>query len=230
MVKWPKILGLAVLSCGTPMTSLALEVRAATSATPDIPPSAQAGEGGTVDRGSLKSGAGPNREEGKPVLIGNPLWTVPLSVLTATRERPIFSASRRPRVVVTPQVEQSRAAVPPKAAEPERSRLSLIGAIVGDGVAIAIFLDRTNQKIVRLRQGEAHAGWELSSVLGREATLKKAGRTEVLALPRPDGAANAAGATGVSGGLVVPAAGGFDASYAPYVPRSTPKNGESDGL
>jgi general secretion pathway protein N len=52
--------------------------------------------------------------------------------------------------------------------------LTLIGAVAGDGIAIAIFLDRTNQKIVRLRQGETHAGWELSSVLRREVTRKKA--------------------------------------------------------
>jgi general secretion pathway protein N len=229
MVKWPKILGLVLLSCGTPMTSLAQEVRGATSATSDILPGDRPARGANaVDPGSRKSIPGPNQEGARPP--GNPLWAVPISGLTATRERPIFSASRRPPAVAAPPVEKARAPAPPKPAEPERSHLSLIGSVVGDGVAIAIFLDQTNQKIVRLRQGETHAGWELSSVLGREATLKKADRTEVLALPRPDSPANTADATAVAGGLVVPAAGGFDTSYAPFVPRSTPKNGESDGL
>jgi hypothetical protein len=40
-----------------------------------------------------------------------------------------------------------------------------------------------------LRQGESHAGWELSSVQPREVTFRKADRTEVLALKRQDGAA-----------------------------------------
>src|ERR1700730_12660318 len=67
MVKWPKILGLAVLSCGMPMTSLALEVRAATSAPLDILPSDRPGEdANTVDPGSRKSISGPNQDGGRP--------------------------------------------------------------------------------------------------------------------------------------------------------------------
>ena len=42
-----------------------------------------------------------------------------------------------------------------------------------DGDAIALFLDRTNQKIVRLHQGETHAGWVLSSVQGREVMRQR---------------------------------------------------------
>jgi general secretion pathway protein N len=107
----------------------------------------------------------------------------------------------------------------------------LIGAVVGDSDAIAVFLDRTNQKIVRLRSGDTHAGWVLSSVLGREVTLKKAEQTEVLVLQRQDGP----GSPAIPGIPEVPqpmpaAAGGVAGSYAPFVPRSTPKNGESDGL
>jgi general secretion pathway protein N len=233
MVKWRKILGLVLLSGGALMTGPRPEVLAATSATLDILPNDRAGEAAdTVDIGSLKPLAAPNRTWSKPLPSGNPLWSVPLSVLTATQERPIFSASRRPpqRAVVAPPVVQVNAAVPQKAAEPERPPLALIGAVVGD--AIAIFLDRTNQKIVRLRQGETHAGWLLSSVLPREVTLEKADRAEVLVLKGPDASPGVAGVPGLP---VLPAqttihATTTDASYAHYVPRSTPKNGESDGL
>ena len=157
-----------------------------------------------------------------------------LSVLTATRERPIFSASRRPpqRAVVAAPVEQARAPPPPKAAEPDHPPLALIGAVVGENDAIAVFLDRTNQKIVRLRQGEAHSGWVLGAIQPREVTFRKADRTEVLALKGQDAAlAAAAGAPAAptAPGLVVPAAG-VNTSFAPFVPRSTPKHGESDGL
>jgi general secretion pathway protein N len=150
-------------------------------------------------------------------------------VLTATQERPIFSASRRPppRAVAAP-VEQASAPPPPRAAEPEPPPLALIGAVVGDSEAIAVFIDRTNQKMVRLRPGETHAGWLLSSVLRREVTLKKADRVETIALKSTDAPA----AQGVPG-LPLPTAigaGPIDTNYAPFVARSTPKNGESDGL
>jgi general secretion pathway protein N len=232
MVKWPKVLGLALLSGGMLVAGAAPHARAATSATLDILSNDGTGDAAsTVDLGSLKPISRPNREAGKPLPGGNPLWSVPLSVLTATQERPIFSASRRApqRAVLAPPVDQVRVPAPQKAAEPERPALALIGAVVGESDAIAVFLDRTNQKIVRLRQGEAHAGWLLSSVLPREVTFKKADRTEVLALQRPDGPVGVAGAPAVPG-LVVPTAGGGDTPFAPFVPRSTPKNGESDGL
>jgi general secretion pathway protein N len=101
--------------------------------------------------------------------------------------------------------------------------------VVGEGDAIAIFLDQTSQKTVRLHRGESHAGWQLSSVQPREVTLRKADRTEVLALKRQDGPAGVAEAPAAPG-LVVPAAAGGNTSFAPFLPRSTPKNAESDGL
>lgn len=228
MVRWFRILGLALLSGGMLMAGRMPEAAAVTSATLDILPGEGAGEpAAAVDLGGLKPIPRPGREGNKPLPSGNPLWAVPLSVLTATQERPIFSASRRPpqRAVVAVPVDQVSAPAAQKPTEPEHPPLALIGAVVGESDAIAVFLDRTNQKIVRLRQGEAHAGWVLSSVQPREVTFKKADRTEVLSLKRQDGPAP--GAPSVP---VVPAAGGVDASYAPFVPRSTPKNGEPDGL
>jgi general secretion pathway protein N len=232
MGAWFKIMGLALLS-GLILTAGRVPAsRAATSATLDILPNDVAGVPERVDVGPLRPVTGQKRQAEKPPASGNPLWSVPLSVLTATQERPIFSASRRPppRAVAGPQIEPVVAPVA-KSAEPERPALALIGAVVGDRDAIAVFLDRTNQKIVRLRTGDTHAGWVLSSVLGREVTLKKAEQTEVITLQRLDGPVSA-GVPGVPGvPPPMPAAiGGVDGSYAPFVPRSTPKNGESDGL
>jgi general secretion pathway protein N len=224
-----KIIGLTLLS-GLILTAGRVPAsHAATSATLDILPNDVTGAPETVEVGKLKPLAGPKRDAGKLPVSGNPLWSVPLSVLTATQERPIFSATRRPppRAVAGPRIEPVSAPLA-KPAEPERPALALIGAVVGDSDAIAVFLDRTNQKIVRLRAGDTHAGWVLSSVLGREVTLKKAEQTEVLVLQRQDGP----GSPGIPGvPPPMPAMiGGVDGSYAPFVPRSTPKNGESDGL
>ena len=232
MLSWFKILGLTLLSGGTLTAGPVPQAWAATSATLDILPDDTAGRGAdTVDVGSVKPISRANREGARPMQSGNPLWAIPLSVLTATQERPIFSASRRPaqRAVVSPPVDQASVPPPQKDAAPERPTLALIGAVVGEGDAVAVFLDQTNQKIVRLRQGESHAGWELSSVQPREVTFKKAGRTEVLALKGQDGPAGGAAAAAAPG-LVLPAAAGGNTSFAPFLPRATPKNGESDGL
>jgi general secretion pathway protein N len=235
MVARLRIIGLALLS-GVILTAGRVPVSlAVTSATLDILPNDVAGVPERVEVGNLKPLTGQKRDSARLPVSGNPLWSIPLSVLTATQERPIFSASRRPppRAVAGPPIQPVIVPVA-KPAEPERPALALIGAVVGDNDAIAVFLDRTNQKIVRLRSGDTYAGWELSSVLAREVTLKKAEQTEVLALQRQDGP----GSPGMLGIPAIPgmpppmpaAAGGVAGSYAPFVPRSTPKNGESDGL
>ena len=74
---------------------------------------------------------------------------------------------------------------PSSPSEPERPSLALTGAVVGDSDAIAVFLDQTNQQIVRLRQGETHSGWVLNSILGREVTLK-ADQVEMLSIRGPE--------------------------------------------
>ena len=116
---------------------------------------------------------------------GNPLWAVPLSSLTATRERPIFLPSRRapaPAVAGTPVVI---APPPPPPAEPEQPPLVLVGVIAGDSEGFAVFLDAATNSAVRLKTGQDHDGWVLRSVKGREATLEKNKRTATLTLPAP---------------------------------------------
>ena len=235
MVGRLKILALVLLSGGMVAIGLSPELRAATSSTDILSDDRPGGVPDSVDVGAVKPLAKPSREPARTP-TGNPLWSVPLSALSATQERPIFSASRRPpqRAVVAPAAQA--VAPPPPPAAPDRLALALIGAVVGDGDAIAVFLDRTNQKIFRLRQGDSHAGWQLSSVQAREVTLKKADRSEVLALQRPEGPVGApAGIPGMPAGIPgmpvpQPVAGATDGSFAPFTPRSTPKNGESDGL
>ena len=211
MIRWRKVFGLALLSGGV-LTSLSPELPAATSSTSDILSNDRAEDTpNTVDIGRVTPIARPNRDAAKPLPGGNPLWSIPLSVLSATQERPIFSASRRaPQQAVVAPAEQAGVAPPPTPGEPERPALALIGAVVGESDAIAVFLDRTSQKIVRLRQGETYSGWELNEILRREVTFKKADRTEVLVLQRSDGSpAASAGQPSVPSGSV-------DLSYAPF--------------
>jgi general secretion pathway protein N len=234
MVKLPKIMVRLPKISGSVMLSSLLTVgwaaigHAATSGTLDILPNDIAAFPDKVQVGTLKPLAGAKPDAGRMPVSGNPLWSVPLSALTATQERPIFSASRRPppRAVAGPRMDPVIVPVAPAPAEIEHPPLALIGAVVGASDAIAVFLDRSNQAVVRLRPGETHSGWELSSVLPREVTLKKNDQVEVLVLQRPGGPSDAP----ASSGLPIRPAQITGGDFAPFVPRSTPKNGESDGL
>jgi general secretion pathway protein N len=115
---------------------------------------------------------------------GNPLWSIPLSNLTATRERPLFSPSRRatPPAVAAPMAAPPP---PPPPSAPEQPMLTLVGAIVSETDGFAVFLDQASNSVVRLRVGQDHDGWVLRAVKSREATLEKNQQTTTLALPAP---------------------------------------------
>lgn len=111
-----------------------------------------------------------------------PLWGVALRELTAARERPIFSATRRPP---PPSEAPAPVRLPSSANETARPPLGLIGAIAADEAGMAIFLDQVSQRTVRLKVGEGYAGWTLQQVKAREATLIRDQQTAILVLPPP---------------------------------------------
>ena len=116
--------------------------------------------------------------------LGNPLWAIPLASLTATRERPIFSRSRRPALLV--QATPIRKETPPVVVEqPTRPLLTLLGAIAGDEDGIAILVDEATKNVVRMKTGEKFSGWMLSSVGKRSATFQMARQVAVLVIPIP---------------------------------------------
>jgi hypothetical protein len=138
-------------------------------------------------------GADPARPAARAVAAephesGNPLWTIALDRLSVTRDRPLFSPSRRPPAPPASSVPvfvAPVAAAPPRNREPEKPTLSLLGTIAGTTESFGIFLDDATRDVVRLRVGEDHNGWKLKSVMGREATLEKSTDTAVLQLPAP---------------------------------------------
>jgi general secretion pathway protein N len=105
--------------------------------------------------------------------VGNPLWALPLKQLSITRERPIFSPSRRPPPTPPTYVAPVAVRQPAKPLEPEHPAVSLIGTVIGTDVQIGIFLEKATQNVVRLRLGEEHQGWVLRLVKAREVTLVK---------------------------------------------------------
>jgi hypothetical protein len=166
---------------------------AAMAQTPDTP--------GISVRADL--GPTPRIKAGEPERAppsGNPLWAIPLKDLSDTRERPIFTPSRRPPP--PPVVEQPYVPPPPPPVAtkppPEPLMLSLLGTIAGDSAGVALFMQKSSQDVVRLRIGEAHQGWVLRSVHGREAMLEKGDRQETVMLPSPGDAPGGAAASGVA--------------------------------
>jgi general secretion pathway protein N len=117
-------------------------------------------------------------------LSANPLWAIPLTALSGTRDRPIFSASRRPPLSAAVAPAATQAAAAPKPREPERPQLSLVGTIASGDEGFGIFLDQSTREALRLKIGEDYQGWRLRSVQGREATLEKDQQAVTLALPQ----------------------------------------------
>jgi len=113
---------------------------------------------------------------------GNPLWGIPMSALSVTRERPVFSATRRrpaPPPAPMPVVE----APPPPPAEPEPPHLTLVGTATGETDNVAVVIDQTTRNLIRLRIGEAVLGWFVRSLNSRTITIEKDSRSVTLALP-----------------------------------------------
>jgi general secretion pathway protein N len=128
-----------------------------------------------------------------PPVSANPLWAIPLSALSATRNRPLFTPSRRPPAPIVANTPAPVAAPPPPTpAAPERPNFVLIGTVAGENDSVAVFIDNSTRDAVRLRAGEGHSGWVLQSVDRRTATLQKGTQTETLELPKPGVAAQGA--------------------------------------
>jgi hypothetical protein len=118
-------------------------------------------------------------------LSANPLWGIPLASLSGTRDRPIFSSSRRPPALAVAPAAIAKVVAPPKPREPERPPLSLVGTIASGEEGFGIFLDQSTRAALRLKLGEDYQGWKLRAVQGREATLEKDQQAITLALPQP---------------------------------------------
>ena len=202
---------LALLGSAAAQTRLALTSPAVTpdpldspvTSTP-APPAAkttQPGAGPALDPGF---GDARTRPSAATEPRGNPLWAIPLKSLTFTRDRPLFTPSRRPPTPPVAYVEPPRPVVVSKPAEPERPRLALIGVVLGEKDGIAIFVDETTREVVRLRRNEGYSGWILRSLQGREATLEKEAFTAVLVIPPPGGEQNPAAPFPVQQRIVPP--------------------------
>jgi hypothetical protein len=134
------------------------------------------------------SGASLTTDTGARSRTDNPLWTVPLTALSATRDRPLFSASRRPPVVAAPVIapppKQEALAPPP----PERPLTTLVGTIVSRKTSLAVLQGSSVDAVSRLRVGQENDGWLIRGIGLRSIVVEKGAESVELNLPRPEGA------------------------------------------
>ncbi|CAL75201.1 hypothetical protein; putative signal peptide [Bradyrhizobium sp. ORS 278] len=122
-----------------------------------------------------------------PMASGNPLWSMPLDQLSATRERPLFSPSRRPPPTEAPPPAVADVPVAPEPGPPERPSLALVGTVVNGDHGLAIFLDPGSKTPLRIRAGADYQGWTLRRVEARSVTLQKGDDLAVLRFASPAG-------------------------------------------
>ncbi len=104
--------------------------------------------------------------------------------LHASRDRPLFSATRRPPPPVfqeAPKVSEPVSVA--QASEPEKPQITLIGVAHGHSIDMAVLVDETNKSLMRLRVGQSVRGWIVLGVNARAATLEKGEQQVKLELP-----------------------------------------------
>ncbi len=134
-------------------------------------------------------------DPGNSGALENPLRGVTLESLSATKERPLFSATRRPpppAAAIQPDTSPPPAQVQaPGSSEPEGPPLALIGTITGAGRPVAVLFNKLTRVVSTTHEGDEALGWRITTVLERSATAEKDGVTVRLNLPRPGDPANA---------------------------------------
>ena len=123
---------------------------------------------------------------------GNPLWAVTLDQLPATRDRPLFSPSRRP----PPRPEAPRveivAAIPAPAPRQPPS-VVLLGTVTDADGTWALVRAGGAEKITHARLGDEISGWRVSEIEARRLVLSSDDRSVSFALFAHMGGANDSG-------------------------------------
>ena len=103
--------------------------------------------------------------------IANPLEAQALDRLSSTRDRPLFSPTRRP----TPPPPPPPPEQPPVAAVPQPPNLTLVGIVVDDEGARALIRSSAT-KADRVQIGDDIGGWKVAQIDGRRMVLALDGR------------------------------------------------------
>jgi hypothetical protein len=122
--------------------------------------------------GEARAGETADDREGGAALL-SPLAAQPLDRLSATRERPLFSPTRRPPPPPPPVV----AAPEPPPSPPPPPNVALFGIVMDGDEAHAIVRAGPSDKIMRVGVGDDIGGWKVAQIEERRLVLSLDGRT-----------------------------------------------------
>jgi len=121
--------------------------------------------------------------------LQNPNAALSLEQLSATRERPLFTPSRKPPEIEPPPPVYV-AAPPAEEPPPPPPRVLLAGVIVDENGPRAMLRTEAT-KIISVRIGDDVSGWKVTGIESRQITLSLDERSFVIALFQPGGPAEA---------------------------------------
>jgi hypothetical protein len=135
-------------------------------------------EQGTPEPSALTNKAGetpalPARSSEGAATPSSPLATQPLDHLSATRERPLFSPTRRPPPPPPPVVSAPEPP-PPPLPPPD---VALFGIVMDGDEAHAVVRAGPANRIMRVRVGDDIGGWKVAQIEGRRLVLSLDDRT-----------------------------------------------------
>jgi general secretion pathway protein N len=116
----------------------------------------------------------------------NPLDDIPLTSLSVTGKRPLFSPSRRPPSAIVAEPQSPPTKPVSLSVQPDRPLLTLLGTIIGTHPDMAVLVDTASQDVIRLRTGQAHRDWMLRSIRPGAVTFERGDHAATLELPPPD--------------------------------------------
>jgi hypothetical protein len=164
-------ISVAVLLALTPAAVVAAD------ASPQPPPALGArASRPLLDRGTPEPSALANKAGETPALpaqggeedaLPSPLAAQPLDRLSATRERPLFSPTRRPPPPPPPVVVAPEPPPPP----PPPPDVALFGIVMDGDEAHAVVRAGPAAKIMNVRVGDDIGGWKVAQIEGRQLVL-----------------------------------------------------------
>jgi hypothetical protein len=121
----------------------------------------------------------------------NPLVMQPLDGLSATRDRPLFSPSRRPPPPPVAVVREPALPPPPP-------NVAFLGVVMDGSEAIAVVRARPSGAFTRVQIGDDVGGWKVSQIAGRQLVLSLEGRFATFTLFSGEGTNQPAGGNPIS--------------------------------
>ena len=122
-----------------------------------------------------------------PAVSDNPVAEVPLDRLSDTRDRPLFSRSRRPLAPPAPAAIAARVEPQPLPLLPPPG-VALFGIVVGPQGARAYIATGAADRIIGVRLGDDVSGWTVTAITQSNLVLSRAERSATFTLFSPENA------------------------------------------